>query len=113
MTTQFYSITDRKSTNPTMSHDGGDYDFGRTIAVEDGVPVAVRFWTSADAFDFCPHSGSFNRCDERCEGPEPFDASYVAGWKDGELLTGDDTARAAWRYEQGSRFFLHFEPVAA
>ena len=113
MNVQFFSIVDRESTNPAMSTNGGDYDFGRTVAVVDGQPVAVRFWTSAD-FPFCPHSGRFDECDERfCEGPQPFDPSYVEGWQSGELLTGEDHERQAWRFEQGDRFFLHFQPVTA
>ena len=113
MNVQFYTIADRESTNPAMNSNGGDYDFGRTVAVVDGQPVAVRYWTSAD-FPYCPHSGRFNECEERfCEGPEPFDPSYVEGWQSGELLTGEDHERQAWRFEQGDRFFLHFQPVTA
>lgn len=107
MNVQFYHVVDRMSSNPAMSANGGDYDFGRTVAVRDGKPVGVRFWTSAD-FEFCPHSGTFNRCDERCEGAEPFDARLVEGWENGELLEGEDADRALYRFDQGDRFFLHF-----
>ena len=114
MNMQFYRIIDRESTNPLMSSNGGDYDFGRTVAVQNGQPVAVRFWTSVD-FPYCPHSGHFDECEERrgCDDAAPFEPSYVEGWQQGELLKGDDAARALWRFEQGSRFFLHFQPVAA
>ena len=114
MNTQFYRIIDRESTNPAMSSNGGDYDFGRTVAVQDGQPVAVRYWTSAD-FPYCPHSGRFDECEERygCGDAAPMDARDVEGWQQGELLEGEDAARAMRRYEQGSRFFLHFQPVAA
>jgi hypothetical protein len=108
----FFRIVDRESTNPIMSNNGGDYDFGRTVAVRDGVPVAVRYWTSAD-FDYCPHSGTFNRCEERngCGEPAPMHPSDVEGWQSGELLAGEDAERAQWRFEQGSRFFRHFSPA--
>ena len=104
---KFVRIVDRESTNPAMSNNGGDYDFGRTVAIQNGKPVGVRYWTSAD-FDFCPHSGHFDRCTERCEEPEPFHPSYVEGWESGEELEGEDAERAAWRFAQGDKFFLHF-----
>lgn len=109
MNMQFIRIVDRESTNPAMSNNGGDYDFGRVVAVRDGKPVAVRYWTSAE-FPYCPHSGNFNECEERqgCGDVAPMDARDVEGWQDGELMTGEDAERAAWRYEQGGRFFQHF-----
>lgn len=59
MNIEFYRIVDRKSENSALSNNGGDYDFGRTVAVQDGAPVAVRYWTSAD-FDYCPICGVFD-----------------------------------------------------
>ena len=108
---KFYGVTDQEPRDPEgrFSTNGGDYWFGRTIAVCDGVPVAVRFWTSAE-FAYCPHSGHFGECDEwNCADAVPFDASYVVGWQDGELLTGERHDRAMWRFERGSEFFLHFK----
>ena len=112
MTTEFRVIVDRESTNPAMSRNGGDYDFGRTIVVEDGKPVAVRYWTSAD-FDYCPHRGTFDRCEERfCETPEPMHPSHIEGWEDAPVLEGDDARRAAWRWETDpTRFYLLLGPV--
>lgn len=100
MTIEFRSIVDRESTNPAMSSDGGDYDFGRTVVVEDGKPVAVRFWTSAD-FDYCPHGGHFNRCEEHrgCGDPAPLDARAIAGWETAPVLEGRAAEIAAWRWE--------------
>ena len=111
---QFYCVVDRESTNPQMSNNGGDYDFGRTIAVRDGVPVAVRYWTSAD-FEYCPHSGVFNRCEERngCGDPAPMQPADIEGWEAGELLAGKDAEIALRRYESGGDCFQHFTPVAA
>lgn len=94
---EFYVVTDRESENTAMSNNGGDYYFGRTIAVEDGTPVAVRYWTSAD-FDFCPICGSFDSHDADdcpCLGAEAREAD---GWEKGEKLAGDKRDVAAARF---------------
>lgn len=98
MNAQFYVIVDRESTNPAMSNDGGDYDFGRTVAVVDGVPVAVREWTSAD-FDYCPLCGSFDsHSADECHTGGKAAPSQADGWQDGELLT--DERRIGIAYER-------------
>ena len=105
MTTQFYRIIDRKSENSAMSNDGGDYDFGRIVAVQDGNPVAVRFWTSAD-FDYCPLCGNFDRHSvEDCPafGAEMREAD---GWQNGELLTGATHDNSMHRLNNGG-----FNPI--
>ena len=110
---QFYEITDQEPRDPEgrFSSNGGDYWFGRTVAVSDGVPVAVRFWTSAE-FPYCPHGGHFGECGESCEAA-PFDESYVTGWESGELMTGEKAERAARLLMAGNTYFLHFQPIAA
>ena len=110
MNVEFRMIVDRESTNPAMSSNGGDYDFGRTVVAEDGKPVAVRYWTSAE-FDYCPHCGVFNRCEERrgCGDPAPMDARDVEGWQDAPALEGEDAERALWRWESDpARFYQVF-----
>lgn len=110
MSIEFRMILDRASENPAMSNNGGDYDFGRTIVVKDGRPVAVRYWTSAD-FDYCPHSGSFNRCEERrgCgDAGTPYPAD-IEGWESAAILDGNDREIASWRWEKDpARFYKVF-----
>lgn len=111
MDVQFYCIIDRKSTNPAMSDNGGDYDFGRTVVVAHGQPVAVCYWTSAE-FDYCPHTGRFNRCEERngCGDPAPMEPRDVEGWQAGRLLEGKDAEFAVWRWENDpTRFYQVFK----
>jgi hypothetical protein len=60
---KFYRIVDRWSEDPRLSSTGGDYDYGRIVAVDDG-PVGVCHWTSAD-FDYCSHCGTFSHA--QCE----------------------------------------------
>ncbi len=60
MTTKFYRIVDREPEDSRMSNDGGDYRFGRTVAVEDNKLMAIRYFTSAD-FAYCPLCGNFDR----------------------------------------------------
>ena len=100
MNIEFRDIVDRESTNPAMSNNGDDYDFGRIVVVKDGVPVAVRYWTSA-GFPYCPHCGMFNRCEERngCGDPAPMQAGDVEGWEDAPILEGNRLETAIWRWE--------------
>ena len=100
MTIEFRDIIDRESTNPAMSNNGGDYDFGRIVVIEDGKPVAVRYWTSAE-FPYCPHCGMFNECEERngCGDPAPMHPSDIEGWEAAPVLEGEAADRAMWRWE--------------
>lgn len=61
---EFFAVTTRDSEDRNKSSNGGDYDFGYTVAVYNGTPFAAYFWTSAD-FDYCGRCGSFDR--EICE----------------------------------------------
>lgn len=96
---KFYSIVDRASEHPELNANGGDYDFGRTIAVDDGTPTGVRYWTSAD-FDFCPHRGTFDRCEENCDYRRA-SIGEADGWERGTLLVGEDRDSADNRWRQG------------
>lgn len=88
MGVKFYRIVDREPEDPRMSNDGGDYRFGRTVAVEDGKPVAIRYWTSAD-FDYCPLCGRFDRhAAEDCPHMGA-DESEAAGWETWQECTDD------------------------
>lgn len=96
---RYFNVTDIESTNPAQSNNGGDYYFGRTIAVnvDTGTPLAVSYWTSAD-FDYCPVCGTFTRVDEEHCGRwhSPYDrASQSAGngWENGRK----SSARHNWR----------------
>ena len=89
---KFFRIVDVESTNPAMSHDGGDYYFGRTVAVNQNMVVGLRYWTSAE-FSFCPKCGRFERNmeehEENFHGGK-FDFVPVAqadGWQNGEEVT--------------------------
>jgi hypothetical protein len=109
-TIKFYEITDAEPRDPEgrFSTNGGDYWFGRTVAVKDGTPVAVRYWTSAE-FQYCPHSGGFYECDhDDCYEPGPMRPEDIAGWEQGELMTGEKAERAMRRYTDGSIYFFHF-----
>ena len=95
---KFYAVYDRFPEDPERSSNGGDYAYGRTIAVnESGVPCGVRFWTSAD-FDYCPLCGRF---EVGCDCESEFSLTDAAGWEVSELLVGEDANLAAHRYETG------------
>lgn len=84
MALEFYVITDIIPDRPELSSNGGDYYFGRTVAVKNGLPVAVRFWTSAE-FDYCTHSGHFGDCD-RCGDDERASEKDFDGWLGGDRI---------------------------
>ena len=96
---RFVVVVDRESVDSRMGHQGGDYAAGRTIAIQDGQPVAVRFWSSAD-YAYCPHEGRYGECSEDCEGvvarPEDF-----AGLESGEPLDPELVTLAKARLETG------------
>lgn len=93
---KFYRIVDREPIDPRHSSDGGDYQYGRTVAVEDGSPVAVRYWTSAD-FPYCPLCGRFDSHSvEECFSLGA-DEGEGDGWEGGVLLTGTEAeVMASW-----------------
>lgn len=100
-TIKYYTVTDIESTNPAMSNNGGDYYFGRTIAVNVSanppVPLAVTHWTSAE-FEYCPLCGKFEtNMDEHIErwhsDKDRAAASDGEGWDRGyesSKYNGDD-----------------------
>jgi len=95
----FVIIIDRESTDPRKASNGGDYDEGRTIAIEDGRPVAVRFWSSAD-LAYCPHVGKYAECDEDCEGVLA-SAKDAEGWEQGQPLATELLGVARRRLASG------------
>lgn len=80
---EFFVIIDRESENAERCFNGGDYTEGRTVAVENNAPFAVRYWSSAD-FDYCAQCGSYGTCDHDDLSPTDYD---LAGWENGEKIT--------------------------
>jgi len=80
---RFFVVTDRESERPELSNNGGDYDEGRTVAVYNGEPVAVRYWSSWDG-GFCNLCGRYEPFECGCQGD-----GDTKGWETGEELTGD------------------------
>jgi len=95
---EFYRIFDRESSDPTAIYTGGNYHEGRTIAVQDGQPIAVRFWTSWE-WGCCPLCGSYQFSNHRCRGTVmPRD---YQDWQKGELLKGRAVTMAQLRLTDG------------
>ena len=98
MSTTFYVVIDKLSTNPELSSNGGDYTEGRTVAVRNGWPLGVRYWTSWDG-GFCNLCGRYEPFDCNCSNV-PDDRDWH-GWEAGELLTGRDHEIALARLANG------------
>lgn len=96
----FVRIVDRESQSTTRNN-GGDYDFGRTVAVRGREAVGVRYWTSAD-FAYCPNCGCFDT-HSACPCPFTFaDHADVKGWGEGRVITDPQTLKnLEWWWEHG------------
>lgn len=101
---KFYRIVDREPEDPRMSNDGGDYRFGRIVAVEGSRLMAIRHFTSAD-FQFCHLCGNFDRHSYEecpCLGAEESEAE---GWQTWPEVTDPGTiARLLTMYETAGKF---------
>lgn len=84
----FFVVVDRESENTNLSSNGGDYTEGRTIAVKNGKPFAVRHWSSAD-FECCPHCGQYSDHDLPCQRS----VMDLSGWESGERVDAMDAER--------------------
>lgn len=105
-TIKYFTVTDREPVDPAMSSNGGDYRFGRTVAVNVSsnppAPLAVTHWTSAE-FEFCPLCGQFERdIDEHVDrwhsDKDRAPSNEGEGWENGtesSRYKGDD-----WRNGQ-------------
>jgi hypothetical protein len=100
---KFYEIVDRESVNPSLSRNGGDYDFWRVVAVQDGAPIAVSYRTGADVDYYCAYCGDFGHMESEC-WRFGADLAEVAGWENGRLLTGEEAEREL-RFLFGSGWF--------
>lgn len=103
---EYFKVTDIESSNPAHSNNGGDYYFGRIVAVNTAasIPLAVRYWTSAE-FDYCPLCGQFqDTSDEHFERwHSKHDRLLLAeaeGWENGSV-----TSRFEENEWQDSRMF--------
>ena len=105
MRVRFMVVIDRESVDSRMNANGGDYDFGRTVAIQDGQPVAVRFWASSD-FQYCPHEGRFGECEPGCISTT-LPASAAEGWETGQPLATELLGVATERLRVGE-----FSPIA-
>ena len=98
---QFVVVIDRMSVDSRMSSNRGDYTYGRTIAVQNGVPVAVRYFSSAD-FEYCPHVGAFESCNESCWDGRVFATLEDAdGWQNGTPLEPELLGVAEFQLAEG------------
>ena len=98
MTIKFYRVIDRKPEHPELSNNGGDYQEGRTVAVEDGKILGVRFWSSWDG-GFCHLCGKYEPFECNCETVP--DERDWEGWETGEVLSGWDEELALSRLRNG------------
>lgn len=95
---KFFRVVDREPEDWSKSSNGGDYEEGRTIAVQDGNPIAVRFWSSWDG-GFCHLCGRYEPFECNCNNVAQ--ATDFEGWQNGELLTGWAEELANSRLENG------------
>lgn len=82
----FFAVTDREPVDWSQSNNGGDYHEGRTIAVREGAPFAVRYWSSYDD-GCCPRCGRYDPFERDC-ATAPSERDF-SGWASGEMLTGE------------------------
>ena len=81
-----YVITDRYSEKPELSSNGRDYTDGRTIAVRNGKPMGIRYWTSSE-MGHCNLCGRYEPLEcNNDHTPFPRD---LADWRNGERLEGE------------------------
>ena len=79
-----YTKVDQWSTNPAMSHNGGDYHFGRTVVIDATDRLHARYWASAD-FDYCGGCGRFDYHEldyhDTFQGSIPPISEIIADWE--------------------------------
>lgn len=63
---RYWGISDRESTNPSLSSNGGDYSFWRNFHPLPGGGYEVHYCTSAD-FKYCPKCGRFYQRGDSCD----------------------------------------------
>jgi len=88
MEIRFYEVIDRKSTNPSLSHDGGDYTFWRIIAVVGNTPIAVSYRTSS-YFPYCSYCGDFSHTESGC-WRFGANSAETRDWEKGRRLEGKE-----------------------
>jgi len=84
MKNKYFRLVTRDTTNPAMSHDGGDYSFGVTVVVLGSHQIAGRHWTSCDAFEYCRSCGTFGSCS--CEHEDTYSGPVYDGSDAWELI---------------------------
>ena len=87
---RFFKVVDAVSKDESRDYDGGEYTFGRVVAVEGLTPVGIRYWTSA-GFPFCALCGRFtDHLPYECYSPTAR-ASDAVRWTFGiQLDMGED-----------------------
>jgi hypothetical protein len=96
---KFYRLVDHESTDPARSVDGGDYSWGRVVAVKGGTPVGVYHWSSA-GFPHCPRCGGFGHT--MCDRPARGEDLDFSGGKD--VPPGGDDFETYERWFSEGRF---------